>query len=179
MAIALEPELIIADEPTTALDVIMQAQIVNLLRRLSDERDIALLVITHNVALVAEICQEVAVMYAGRIVEYGAGEEVFGKPHHPYTIGLTAAFPSILELEKPLVSIPGSPPVLQSQIFGCPFGPRCPFFVKLCSEKMPALIEIGINHSIACHRYEEAFSSKSSVISFFSKDHGNNLNDKS
>ncbi|MBW1690552.1 MAG: ABC transporter ATP-binding protein [Deltaproteobacteria bacterium] len=163
MAIALNPSLIIADEPTTALDVIMQAQILNLLSSLGRRQDISIMLITHNIAIVAEVCQTVGVMYAGRLMEYGAIEEVFNNPHHPYTMGLKGAFPSIKCLQKKLVSIPGSPPLLIEGIIGCPFAPRCPFVIEECTHALPKVTKIKEGHYVACHRYEEAWRLRETI----------------
>jgi oligopeptide/dipeptide ABC transporter ATP-binding protein len=156
MAIALDPELIIADEPTTALDVIMQAQIVNLLRSLAEKQGISIILITHNIALVAEICQSVAVMYAGRCMEYGDISKVFGSPLHPYTMGLKGAFPTIKDLRKTLISIPGSPPALTESLEKCVFSERCPFSTKECEAERPEMGKVDLNHWVACHRIEHA-----------------------
>jgi peptide/nickel transport system ATP-binding protein len=162
MAIALNPDLIIADEPTTALDVIMQAQIINLLRTLSEEKKISLFLITHDIAIVAEVCRAVGVMYAGRLMEYGGIEKVFNNPHHPYTMGLKGAFPTIKELKKSLISIPGSPPRLLEESSRCGFSERCPFSVDRCRSETPGMTVIEEDHYAACHRWEDApqFSKK-------------------
>ena len=130
MAVALVPELIIADEPTTALDVIMQAQIIQLLRALSEAQGISLVLITHDLAIVGEICQTVGIMYAGYVVEYGSIDRVFNHPCHPYTMGLKGAFPTIKDLNKRLISIPGSPPRLIAPLLSCGFSGRCPFSME-------------------------------------------------
>lgn len=156
MAIALSPDLIIADEPTTALDVIMQAQIINLLEDLSVEKNISLILITHDISIVAETCQKVGVMYAGCLMEFGPLGKVFNTPYHPYTMGLKGAFPSIKELEKSLISIPGSPPQLIRPPAGCGFAPRCPFVIDLCQNTIPQKVEAEPEHWTACHRFKEA-----------------------
>jgi oligopeptide/dipeptide ABC transporter ATP-binding protein len=167
MAIALDPGLIIADEPTTALDVIMQAQIVNLLRSLSEQRGLSLVIITHNIAIVAEICQTVGVMYAGRMMEYGDILKVFAHPHHPYTMGLQGAFPSINDLKKDLTSIPGHPPLLIEDMPRCGFSDRCPFAIEKCREQIPEEISIEKNHRVSCHRYQHAERFREKIKNIF------------
>jgi len=156
MAVALNPKLIIADEPTTALDVIMQAQIINLLRSLSEAKKISLVLITHDISLVAEICEKVGVMYAGRLMEFGPIEMVFDHPFHPYTMGLKGALPSISDLDKELVSIPGSPPELTRPLDCCGFAPRCPFAVEACYKTVPDTVEVEPGHLCACLRMDHA-----------------------
>ncbi len=134
MAVACEPKLLIADEPTTALDVTIQAQILALLRRLVADSDMALLLITHDLGVVAGICKQTNVMYAGRIAETGATGDLFAKPRHPYTVGLLRSIPRLGGARKTaLVPIPGAPPSLTARPVGCPFAPRCPRRVdELC-----------------------------------------------
>jgi oligopeptide/dipeptide ABC transporter ATP-binding protein len=168
MAIALHPDLIIADEPTTALDVIMQAQIINLLKALAEEKDVSLILITHDLAIVAEICEKVGIMYAGRIMEYGDIEKVFDNPHHPYTMGLKGAFPSIKELKKTLVSIPGSPPTLIGYSSKCGFSDRCPFSIEKCKIETPEITAIEENHYVACHRMQYAEKFRIEIKDLFS-----------
>ncbi len=139
LALACEPRLIIADEPTTALDVSIQAQIVDLIRRLTDERGTAVVLITHDMGVIAEATDRVAVMYAGRIVEIGATQAVLGASHHPYTRGLMASIPEIGRGERRLDQIDGSMPALSAMPPGCPFHPRCPIAIPTCSEVRPTL----------------------------------------
>lgn len=167
MAIALNPDLVIADEPTTALDVIMQAQIINLLRSLAEEQGISMMFITHDIAIVAEICQKVGVMYAGRFMEYGGIMNVFNNPYHPYTMGLQGAFPTIKDLKKSLVSIPGSPPMLIDRPDGCGFVDRCPFSIEQCECEVPPLIMIEENHYAACHRSQYAEKFRREIVNIF------------
>ena len=127
MALALEPELIIADEPTTALDVVVQDRILRRIKQLQKDNDISLLFVTHDISVVAEICERTMVMYAGRIAESGATRDIFKAPYHPYTLGLINAFPSVVEDVSHLVSIPGYPPDLTRPSMGCRFSPRLPF----------------------------------------------------
>lgn len=150
-ALACNPKLLIADEPTTALDVTIQAQILELMKQLMSEYDGSLLMITHNLGIVSEICQKVAVMYAGTIVEFGTVEEVFENPMHAYTQGLFKSIPNLEGPRERLVSIPGyvaNPAFLPS---GCAFHPRCEKCKKVCSESKPQLHMINENHYVACH----------------------------
>jgi len=150
MALANDPALIIADEPTTALDVTIQAQILDLMRALRDEAGTALIMITHDLGVVAEMADKVAVMYAGRVVEAGPMAEVFANPQHPYTIGLMASMPSFGARTERLVTIPGMVPPIAAMPPGCRFASRCPFRGPDC-EKVPPLREIG-GHATACWR---------------------------
>ena len=154
MALALDPELVIADEPTTALDVIIQAQILVLLRALQKQKKMAMLLITHDLSIVAEMCDKVAIIYAGQIVEYGTASQVFHNPHHPYTIGLIKAFPNISAKRSKLSSIPGAPPDLVRLPVGCRFKARCTYAKEQCSE-MPQLRELEPNHTVRCWFAEE------------------------
>lgn len=149
-ALACNPALLIADEPTTALDVTIQAQILELMKELLEKFDSSLLMITHNLGIIAEICQKVAVMYAGTIVEYGTVEEVFGNPMHPYTIGLIGSIPKLSGPRERLTNIPGfvaNPANLPS---GCAFHPRCSHCQDNCSQCKPELIAINPDHYVAC-----------------------------
>lgn len=157
MAMILNPVLIIADEPTTALDVIMQDQILKNFLELRQKFDNSLLLVTHDISIVAEVCDHVAVMYAGKIVEYGSVRKIFNKPLHPYTMGLINAFPDIQTSNKLLVSIPGTPPNLISPLSGCRFADRCPFRVELCEEEPDFTTNLFEDeHYVACHRMDEA-----------------------
>ncbi|MBN7760626.1 ABC transporter ATP-binding protein [Nitratireductor aquibiodomus] len=151
MAMALGPKLVIADEPTTALDVVTQAQILARLAKLRRERGMSLLFITHDISVVVQTCDRVAVMYGGKIMEIGPVREVFGAPFHPYTMGLTNAFPTLDGAQKELISIPGNPPDLLSPPAGCRFSERCPFATELCRNEMPPLHKIDETRSAACH----------------------------
>ena len=151
MAFALRPRLVIADEPTTALDVVMQDQILDKIRELHRTFHHAMLLITHDISLVAENCDHVAVMYAGRIVERGSAEAVFTRAAHPYTLGLENAFPNLRGPKKKLIAIPGAPPSLEAPIPGCAFAPRCPFSEARCHSQPPAWAEIAPGHGLACH----------------------------
>ena len=151
LALALEPALVIADEPVTALDVIVQRQVLDVMRDLQARLGIAMILVTHDMAVVAYACDRVAVMYAGRIVEAGAAAEVLERPRHPYTMGLTHAFPDVHGGTAELVPIDGSPPVLIDPAPGCRFAPRCPFAVARCFVETPGMVE-----GVACFRADEA-----------------------
>ncbi len=155
MALALDPEVVIADEPTTALDVIMQAQILLLLRDLQKAKKMAMILITHDLSLVAEMCNTVAIIYAGQVVEYGSASKIFHNPKHPYTIGLIKAFPNIEAPKSKLVSIPGAPPDLIRVPVGCRFAERCPFATSKCTAEMPSLREIEPGHTSRCWYAED------------------------
>ena len=151
MALALNPKILIADEPTTALDVIVQDQILKLLKRLQHELGMSLIFISHDISAVSEVSNRVAVMYAGKIVEIGSAEQVFLRPKHPYTRALMETVPSIKEAKKELKSIPGSPPSLLDPPTGCRFHPRCPYATAICKQVEPNLVEVEHDHMVACH----------------------------
>jgi peptide/nickel transport system ATP-binding protein len=151
MAIACSPELLIADEPTTALDVTIQAQILQLLRSLNAERGMAVLLVTHDLGVIAETCQRVMVMYAGRIVEHATAADLFAQPLHPYTRGLLASMPSTTDRKARLQPIGGSPPDLSKPLEGCAFAPRCPLVHQRCRTELPLLRELRPGHRSACH----------------------------
>ncbi|HEV7806679.1 MAG TPA: ABC transporter ATP-binding protein [Solirubrobacteraceae bacterium] len=157
MAMANGPDVIVADEPTTALDVTIQAQVLDALRSAREVTGAALVLITHDLSVVAGVADDVAVMYAGRIVESGTVDEVFYGPRMPYTIGLLGAIPRIDDAGKrPLVPIEGSPPSLASMPPGCPFAPRCPLALQICREVEPQLLAVAASgHRAACHRSDE------------------------
>jgi oligopeptide/dipeptide ABC transporter ATP-binding protein len=151
MGLANEPSLLIADEPTTALDVTVQAQIIQLMKQLNRELGTAMMLITHNMALVASLCQRVVVMYAGRVVEEGPVEQIFNSPQHPYTWSLLRSVPRVDEARKDrLVSIKGLPPDLSNPPPGCKFHPRCPFVVEKCKHEEPELGEVAANQVARC-----------------------------
>jgi oligopeptide/dipeptide ABC transporter ATP-binding protein len=151
MGMANEPALLIADEPTTALDVTVQAQIIELMKGLNQELGTAMMLITHNMALVASLCQRVVVMYAGRVVEEGPVEQIFKSPQHPYTWSLLRSVPRVDEARKDrLVSIKGLPPDLSNAPPGCKFHPRCPFVIDRCKVDEPPLAEVDVDQVARC-----------------------------
>ena len=152
MALINHPKLLIADEPTTALDVTIQAQILALLNTLKEETGTAVLMITHDLGVVAEVAQQVAVMYAGQVVEQGSVEAIFADPQHPYTIGLMGSIPSLGARKGPLSTIPGSVPLPESMPQGCRFATRCPFAQSRCHDEKPPLTTLGAGHRVACFR---------------------------
>jgi peptide/nickel transport system ATP-binding protein len=152
MALALSPRLLIADEPTTALDVTIQAQILELMRTLREETGTAIILITHDLGVIAEVADDVAVMYAGRIVERAPVRALFEEPQHPYTIGLLGSIPQMHLRQDRLAAIEGQVPTAMSQVRGCRFHPRCPFAVERCRESEPPLLDIAPNHAAACWR---------------------------
>lgn len=151
MALALQPPLVLADEPTTALDVIVQDQIFQRLRRLQAELGFSLALVTHDLGLVIENCDNVAVMYAGMVVEKGATRDVVRNPAHPYTLGLKNALPRLGRREEP-ITIPGVPPDLTKAASGCRFAPRCPFVLPQCRTEAPPMVDLGAGRSSRCHR---------------------------
>ena len=151
MALAHNPDLLIADEPTTALDVTVQAQILELIDKVKNDFDIGVILITHDLGVVADVAQSVMVMYAGRAAELGAREEVFSKPLHPYAWGLLESIPHVDQKGKRLVPIEGAPPSLIFVPPGCPFHPRCPHRFEPCDKERPDLVERGGGHPDACH----------------------------
>jgi oligopeptide transport system ATP-binding protein len=151
MALACEPKLVIADEPTTALDVTIQAQILDLLRSLVADRDTALILITHDLGVVAGMCQRVGVMYGGLFMETGSTTQIFDRPRHPYTIGLLNSIPRLDQRRaRKLRPIEGAPPHLKEAPTGCPFAPRCFNVLETCREKVPPLDELEPGHRVAC-----------------------------
>jgi oligopeptide/dipeptide ABC transporter ATP-binding protein len=150
MALSCNPKVLIADEPTTALDVMVQAQILELLDALCRDFDLALVLVTHDLPVVAQLCDRCAVMYAGEIVERGPLETLYHEPGHPYTRMLFAASPDLGMGDEPVLSIPGAPPRLDLSIAGCPFRPRCDSAFSAC-EVRPSLLPLGAGHDAACH----------------------------
>jgi peptide/nickel transport system ATP-binding protein len=151
MALACEPRLLIADEPTTALDVTIQAQILDLLRDLASERETALILITHDLGVVAGMCDRVHVMYAGTLVETGSAEQLFGRPRHPYTLGLLGSVPRLdADRRRPLQPIEGQPRSMLSEPSACPFAPRCPRRIGVCDDELPRLAALEAGHEAAC-----------------------------
>jgi oligopeptide/dipeptide ABC transporter ATP-binding protein len=150
MALACGPQLLLADEPTTALDVTIQSQILDLLLELKDEFGTAILIITHDLGVIAEIADRVVVMYAGMIAESAPVAEVFAAPQHPYTRALVASIPRLGHWPDRLTTIEGAPPSLADEISGCPFAPRCPYRIARCVAERPALLELAPGHASAC-----------------------------
>ncbi len=150
MALAGQPELLVADEPTTALDATIQAQILDLLRRLQQETGMALVLISHDLGVVAEMCRRVCVMYAGRIVEQAPSDTLFADPRHPYTRGLLAALPDMVGPRRRLEAIPGGVPEPWNMPPGCAFAPRCPQATAACDAGMPQFSTVGRDHEAAC-----------------------------
>ncbi len=157
MALACQPALLIADEPTTALDVTIQAQILALIRDLQAELGMAVLLITHDLGVIAENCDEVVVMYAGRVAEHGSVEQIFSRPTHPYTRGLLASVPRLEDVRKSrLTTIEGLVPALHEMPAGCRFQNRCPLAIDRCRASQPPLEEVAPGHTTACFRWREA-----------------------
>jgi len=158
MAMSCDPSLLIADEPTTALDVTIQAQILDLIRELQQEMGMSVLLITHDLGVVAETAHKVAVMYAGKVVEYASVETLFERPRHPYTIGLFRSLPDLAGPGERLVTIPGIVPSANAFPSGCRFRTRCPIATERCAQEVPPLapLEEGGEHTVACHHLEEA-----------------------
>ncbi|HEY8420321.1 MAG TPA: ABC transporter ATP-binding protein [Thermoclostridium sp.] len=150
MALVCNPKILFADEPTTALDVTTQAQILELINQLKEEFGTSVVIVTHDLGVVARTAERIAVMYAGKVVETGIARDIFYNPKHPYTSGLLESMPSSGKSSKTLTSIPGTPPDLFSPPKGCSFAPRCKYCMKICQEMMPDLIEVENQHSVSC-----------------------------
>ncbi len=157
IALTCNPKLLIADEPTTALDVTIQAQVLELMKELISQKEMSMLLITHDLGVVAEVCEDVAVMYAGRIVEKGTADDVFIHMRHPYTEGLFESLPNLKERGEMLVPIQGLMPDPSELPPGCAFSPRCPYATEACSQKIPKLesVEGSETHFVACRAYED------------------------
>ena len=149
MAMVCNPDLLIADEPTTALDVTIEAQILHLMRQLQKDKGTSIMMITHNLGVVAEICDQVYVMYAGKVVESAEVHELFQNPKHPYTQGLLGALPK-MDSRQRLNSIDGMVPTLKDMPTGCRFAPRCPMATQKCREEQPALVDVTAEHQVRC-----------------------------
>jgi len=154
MALACDAKIVIGDEPTTALDVMIQAQILNLLERLRREIHMGLILITHDLSILGETCDRIAVMYAGKIVETGTVRDIFDHPAHPYTQKLISCFPDINARKDVPEGIPGYPPNLINPPRGCRFHPRCAFACDLCREEAPAEMALNEHHTASCHKME-------------------------
>jgi oligopeptide transport system ATP-binding protein len=159
MSLALDPEMLIADEPTTALDVTVQAQIMDLLKELQVERQMGLILITHDLGVVAEVADRIAVMYAGRIVEHADAMSLYRNPGHPYTVGLLESVPRLDQKGETLATIKGLPPTLTNIPPGCPFNPRCSRAVDRCREELPHDHNLGLGRTSKCHFAEEVVRS--------------------
>lgn len=155
LALALKPKLVIADEPVTALDVVIQRQVLDTFADLQKELNLSVVLVTHDISVVAYICDYVVVMYAGRVVEAGPVRDVLDQPTHPYTMGLYNAFPELTGDDRDLSPIEGSPPDLLDPPGGCRFRPRCPFAQARCTEE-PTQVDCGLAHTVLCHRADEA-----------------------
>ena len=157
MALSCSPSLLIADEPTTALDVTVQAQILDLLKTLQETHNTAILLITHDLGVVAEMCDHVAVMYAGRVVEEASVFDLFKNPSHPYTQGLLNSIPTLERIhdKTPLVPIEGQPPSLTEIPHGCSFAPRCPKRMDICTTEFPAVTQLTPDHNVRCYLYPQ------------------------
>jgi peptide/nickel transport system ATP-binding protein len=160
MSLACKPRILLADEPTTALDVMVQAQILQLLVGLADDFGLALVLVTHDLPVVAQVCERAAVMYAGEIVEEGPTDTLFHDPRHPYTRLLFSATPDLYG-EDAVVSIPGTPPRLDRELTGCPFQPRCDRAFTPCATVKPRLVQTAPNHTAACHLNDHAVKAAS------------------
>ncbi|MEO8558444.1 MAG: ABC transporter ATP-binding protein [Rhodospirillales bacterium] len=152
MALACGPDLLIADEPTTALDVTIQAQILDLLRELRQGSGMSIMLITHDLGVVAELADDVVVMYAGQVVERGSVEDIFNRPQHPYTVGLLGSVPRLDKRHTRLAAIEGSVPNMMRPPSGCRFAARCPFVIAQCRNEAPPLIDVGSDHQSRCWR---------------------------
>ena len=153
MALACNPKLLIADEPTTALDVIVQAQVMKVLEELKHRLNLSFILITHDLSMIADFCDRVAIMYAGKIVEFGDIYPLYEEPLHPYTQGLIKAFPNISSKSMELISLPGAPPNLINPPPGCRFHPRCPKAMDICRKEEPTPVEVEKGRTVACHLY--------------------------
>lgn len=160
MGLACNPDVIIADEPTTALDVIVAHQVMNLIKDLREKLDLSMMLITHDISVIAQTCDELAIMYAGKIVELSSVSNMYESPLHPYTDALINSFPNIKEEKRQLKSIAGSPPDLINPPAGCNFNPRCNYAQEICRTEEPQLKQIDNGHSVACHFWEEMVSKR-------------------
>jgi peptide/nickel transport system ATP-binding protein/oligopeptide transport system ATP-binding protein len=155
IALASNPKLLLADEPTTALDVTIQDQILKLILRLRDELQMSVVLVTHDLGVIAQTCDRLAVMYAGRVAETGTVAALFRAPRHAYTLGLLNSVPRAGLVRQPLASIPGQPPLLSQLPSGCAFAPRCRFVTDACTVAKPALVEIAPGHAAACIHHDQ------------------------
>jgi oligopeptide/dipeptide ABC transporter ATP-binding protein len=151
LALLLQPKVIIADEPTTALDVLVQDQILAELERLQEQMDLSFLLISHDIGILAETCDEIAVMYSGQIVEQATTRSILTNPRHPYTSGLLGSLPKLTGPRQELITLPGESTVMVAEPKGCRFAPRCPLATELCHEVPPELTSCGADHTSRCH----------------------------
>ena len=158
IALACSPELIIADEPTTALDVTIQAQVLELMKKLREMNQTSMILITHDLGVVADICDQVAIMYSGEVVEHGNKKHIFHNGLHPYTKGLFNCIPNLYEDERRLKPIKGLAPEAYNRIEGCRFNPRCPSAMDICVKEKPLTLEVESGHTVKCHLYKEGIS---------------------
>ncbi|MGA9161459.1 MAG: oligopeptide/dipeptide ABC transporter ATP-binding protein, partial [Actinomycetota bacterium] len=155
-ALSVEPRVLVLDEPTSALDVTVQARILELIAKLRRERGLAYVLISHNLAVVEQLCEETAVLYLGRIVEHGPTEQILTRPAHPYTLALRSAVPEIdLAARRSRIVLPGTVPDPANPPPGCPFHPRCPYAIDRCRSEVPELRVVDAGRVVACHRAEE------------------------
>jgi peptide/nickel transport system ATP-binding protein len=164
MALACDPAILIGDEPTTALDVMIQAQILELLERLRSQLGLSLILITHDLAVIAETCDRVMVMYAGRVAEEGRVADVFARPRHPYTQRLLGSIPNLRVDRRALDIIPGSPPDLRDPPPGCRFAPRCPVVMEICRTEIPPEVRFADGVRVACHQYPESSDGRPVIL---------------
>jgi len=155
MALSCEPKLIIADEPTTALDVIVQAQILSELQKIQEYLGLAILYISHDMAVIAQVSDVIGVMYAGKLVEIGPTSEVFRRPRHPYAYLLLSSIPSVTGPRRQPISLEGNPPDLLAPPTGCRFHPRCPWATEQCRQEDPVMIQMSSAHTVACWNHEQ------------------------
>jgi peptide/nickel transport system ATP-binding protein/oligopeptide transport system ATP-binding protein len=155
LAMSCNPSILIADEPTTALDVTVQAQSLDLMNQLQEDFGTSIIMITHNLGVVSQMAQEVAVMYLGKIVEYASVMDLFHNPKHPYTIGLLNSVPVLGRKNKDLIPIKGMVPMPTEEIRGCAFAPRCPHAMPICTEQIPVLNDVQSGHQVACWLHDE------------------------
>lgn len=160
MALACNPKILICDEPTTALDVTIQAQILDLIRKLNKEMGTAIIMITHDLGVVSELCKKVIVMYTGRIVEEAPSEDIFKKPLHPYTIGLISAIPKITKERDPLTTIEGVVPNPTEIIEGCSFWPRCNYATEQCKKEEPPMVQVEEKRKVRCWKFADGYQKK-------------------
>ncbi len=156
MALACNPKLLIADEPGTALDVIVQAQVLKLMRQLKERLNLSMMLISHDLSILSEVCDDIAIMYGGKIVECGDIYSLYKEPLHPYAQGLLGSFPSIKVARTRMISIPGTPPDLLNPPLGCRFHPRCSYAMDICKKNDPSFLPVKAGHLVACHLHQKA-----------------------